>query len=78
METLSLLTKTELANGYNVLYDLEYALQFTPDKLEYIQRLHKKFYKYIPHIEEKQFTLFTLYIKKAILIGYLKELSWIK
>jgi hypothetical protein len=72
----NILTKKELSKGYNILYDLEYALQYASNDKDLIHRLHKKFYKHIPHTEEKQFTLFSLYVKKAMIIGHLKDLSW--
>ena len=77
MESLDLLSKTEIAKGYNVLTDLELAIMRGSNE-EQLNKLHTKFYKYIPHKESHQMNLIQIYLKKAIMIGILKDLSWTK
>jgi hypothetical protein len=75
---MDLLTKKELAKGYNILIDLELCLTWYPDNTDRITYLNKKFYTVVPHLETPNLTLMQLYVKKAIIIGKLKELSWTK
>jgi hypothetical protein len=75
---MDMLTKTELAKGYNVLSDLEFCLTWQPDNIEQINKLHKKFYTIVPHLESPRLTIIQIYVKKAIIIGKLKNLSWTK
>ena len=74
MESLDLLSKPEIAKGYNVLTDLELAIMTGNE--EHINKLHIKFYKYIPHKDSSRMSLIQIYLKKAIMIGKLKNLSW--
>jgi hypothetical protein len=74
MESIHLLSKSEIAKGYNVLTDLELAIMRGSN--EDMNKLHARFYKYIPHKELRQLNLIDIYLKKAIMIGKLKDLSW--
>ena len=76
MESIDLLSKTEIAKGYNVLTDLELAIMRGNEN--HINYLHSKFYKCIPHKDTPSLGLIQIYLKKAIMIGKLKELSWTK
>ena len=75
MESLDLLSKSEIAKGYNILTDLELAIMRGSNQ-EQMNKLHAQFYKYIPHKESKELNLIQIYLKKAIMIGKLKNLSW--
>jgi hypothetical protein len=77
MESLDLLSTSEIAKGYNVLTDLELAIMRGSNE-EQMNKLHARFYKYIPHKESSKMNLLQIYLKKAIMIGKLKDLSWTK
>jgi len=72
---LDFLNKNEIAKGYNVLTDLELEI-IRGSNEERISYLHAKFYTYIPHKETPRINLIQIYVKKAIMIGKLKDLSW--
>ena len=71
---LDLLTTTQIAKGYNILTDLELAIM--RGSKEQIDKIHDKFYTCIPHKEPVKLTLIQIYLKKAIMIGKIKNLSW--
>jgi len=71
---LDLLTTTQIAKGYNILTDLELAIMRGSD--ENMDKIHEKFYQCIPHKETPKLTLIQIYLKKAIMIGKIKKLSW--
>ena len=75
---MDLLTKKELAKGYNILIDLEFCLTWNPNEMERINQLHNKFYRCIPHLETPKLNIIQIYVKKAVIIGKLKDLSWTK
>ena len=75
---MDLLTKKELAKGYNILIDLEFCLTWNPNDTEHIKKLHDKFYRCIPHLETSKLNIIQIYVKKALIIGKLKDLSWTK
>lgn len=70
---LDLLTPTQIAKGYNILTDLELAIMRGSENLD---KIHEKFYKCIPHKETLKLSLIQIYLKKAIMIGKIKKLSW--
>jgi hypothetical protein len=71
---LDLLTTMQIAKGYNILTDLELAIM--RGNKEEMDKIHAKFYKCIPHKEIPKLTLIQIYLKKAIMIGKIKNLSW--
>ncbi len=71
---LEILTPTQLAKGYNILTDLELAIM--RGSKEEMDKIHAKFYACIPHKETPKLTLIQIYLKKAIMIGKIKNLSW--
>ena len=75
MESLELLNKMEIAKGYNLLTDLELEIM-RGSKQENIDKIHTKFYNCIPHKETPTLNLIQIYVKKALMIGKLKDLSW--
>jgi hypothetical protein len=75
---MDLLTKQELANAYNILIDLEFCMSWQQSDIEHIKNLNNKFYKCIPHLETPMLTMIQIYVKKAMIIGKLKDLSWTK
>ena len=75
MDSLELLSMSEIAKGYNVLTDLELAIMRGCNP-EIMKNLHDRFYKYIPHKEAPELNLIQIYVKKAVMIGKLKDLSW--
>ena len=75
---MDFLTKKELAKAYNILIDLECCMTWQSSDKEHIQKLNTKFYNCIPHLETQNLTLIQIYVKKAIIIGKLKDLSWTK
>jgi len=75
MDSLDVLSTVEIAKGYNVLTDLELAIMRGCNP-EIMKNLHERFYKYIPHKETPEMNLIQIYVKKAIIIGKLKNLSW--
>ena len=74
MESLDLLTTIQIAKGYNILTDLELAIMLGNE--EQMNKIHDKFYQCIPHKETPKLTLIQIYLKKAIMIGKIKNLSW--
>jgi len=70
---LDLLTTTQIAKGYNILTDLELAIMRGSENMD---KIHEKFYTCIPHKETPKLTLIQIYLKKAIMIGKIKKLSW--
>jgi hypothetical protein len=72
MEPLDLLSVSQIAKGYNILTDLELAIMRGSN----VDKIHDKFYKCIPHKETPKLTLIQIYLKKAIMIGKIKNLSW--
>ncbi len=72
---LDLLPTSQIAKGYNILTDLELAIM-RGSKEEQLDKIHDKFYKCIPHKETPMLSLIQIYLKKAIMIGKLKKLSW--
>ena len=72
---LDLLSTPQIAKGYNILTDLELAIM-RGSKEEQMDKIHDKFYKCIPHKETPKLTLIQIYLKKAIMIGKIKHLSW--
>ena len=77
MESLDLLSKKDIAKGYNILTDMELAI-IRGNEEQYMNKLHERFYKCIPHKESPRLNLIQIYLKKAIMIGKLKDLSWTK
>ena len=75
---MDLLTKKELAKAYNILIDLECCMTWQAHDEDHIKRLNAKFYRCVPHLEPKNLTIIQIYVKKAIIIGKLKDLSWTK
>jgi hypothetical protein len=75
---MDLLTKKELAKAYNILIDLECCMTWQITDKEHINKLNSKFYRYVPHIDTSNLTIIQIYVKKAIIIGKLKDLSWTK
>ena len=71
---LELLPTSQIAKGYNILTDLELAIMLGSE--EQMNKLYDKFYTCIPHKEPVKLTLIQIYLKKAIMIGKLKNLSW--
>jgi len=71
---LDLLPTSQIAKGYNILTDLELAIMRGNE--EQMNKIHDKFYKCIPHQETSKLTLIQIYLKKAIMIGKIKNLSW--
>ena len=69
---LDLLSISQIAKGYNILTDLELAIMRGSN----VDKIHDKFYKCIPHKETPTLTLIQIYLKKAIMIGKIKNLSW--
>ena len=74
MESLDLLSKKEIAKGYNILTDMEFAIMLGNN--EQMSKLHTKFYKCIPHKDTPQINLIQIYVKKAVMVGKIKDLSW--
>ena len=72
---LELLSTSQIAKGYNILTDLELAIMRGSEE-EQMDKMYAKFYKCIPHNETPKLTLIQIYLKKAIMIGKLKNLSW--
>ena len=72
---LDLLSTPQIANGYNILTDLELAIMRGSNE-EQMNKIHDKFYTCIPHKEPVKLTLIQIYLKKAIMIGKIKNLSW--
>ena len=72
------LSKKELSTAYNILTDLEFYMAWQDADKELIEKLHRKFYKCVPHIHTPNLTINQIYVKKAIIVGKLKELSWTK
>lgn len=75
MESLDLLSKKEIAKGYNILTDMELAIMRGNNE-EQMSKLHVNFYKCIPHKDTPQINLIQIYVKKAMMIGKIKDLSW--
>jgi hypothetical protein len=71
---LDLLSTIQIAKGYNILTDLELAIM--RGSKEDMDKIHDKFYKCIPHKETPRLTLIQIYLKKAIMISKIKNLSW--
>jgi hypothetical protein len=71
---LDLLPTSQIAKGYNILTDLELAIM--RGSQEQMDKIHDKFYSCIPHKETPKLTLIQIYLKKAIMIGKIKNLSW--
>jgi len=69
---LDLLPTSQIAKGYNILTDLELAIMRGSN----VDKIHAKFYECIPHKETPNLTLIQIYLKKAIMIGKIKNLSW--
>ena len=74
MESLDLLSRNQIAKGYNILTDLE--LKIMSGNEENMDKIHDKFYACIPHKETPRLNLIQIYLKKAILISKIKNLSW--
>ncbi len=72
---LELLPTSQIAKGYNILIDLELAIM-RGSKEEQMDKIYAKFYQCIPHKETSKLTLIQIYLKKAIMIGKIKNLSW--
>jgi hypothetical protein len=72
------LSKKELSTAYNVLTDLEFYMAWQDADKELIDKLHKKFYNCVPHTEMPNLTVNQIYVKKAMIISKLKDLSWTK
>ena len=70
---LELLSTSQIAKGYNILTDLELAIMRGSENMD---KIHEKFYTCIPHKETPKLTLIQIYLKKAIMIGKIKKLSW--
>jgi len=77
MESLDLLSKTQIAKGYNLLTDLELEIMRGSNENN-MHKIHTKFYACIPHKDTPMLSLIQIYHKKAIMIGILKDLSWAK
>lgn len=73
---MDMLTKQELAKAYNILIDLEFCMSWQNSDIEHIKKLNTNFYKCVPHLETPMLTIIQIYVKKAIIIGKLKDLSW--
>jgi len=71
---LDLLPICQIAKGYNILTDLELAIMRGSN--EEMDKIQTKFYSCIPHKETPKLTLIQIYLKKAIMIGKIKKLSW--
>uniref|UniRef100_A0A6C0B894 PARP alpha-helical domain-containing protein n=1 Tax=viral metagenome TaxID=1070528 RepID=A0A6C0B894_9ZZZZ len=71
---LDLLSTIQIAKGYNILTDLELAIM--RGSKEDMDKIHDKFYKCIPHKETPMLSLIQIYLKKAIMISKIKNLSW--
>ena len=71
MESLKKLPKPIIAKGHHVLMDIELARMH--DSTELIEKLHKKFYKLIPHNNNHPImTESQIYVKRALLIKEIK------
>ena len=74
MEQLKILSKPIKAKAHNILIDIELArLHESIDGTnELIERLHKKFYKIVPHNNHTILTENQIYVKKALLMASIK------
>ena len=75
MESLAILSKPIKAKGHNILTDIELARMHDAidGTEELIQKLHKKFYKIIPHNNNHPtLTESQIYVKKALLLASIK------
>ena len=75
---MDLLTMKELTRAYNILIDLEFYMSWKDSDKEIIDKLNKKFYICVPHLETPKLTLFQIYVNQALIAGKLKDLSWTK
>ena len=75
MESFANLSKPIKAKGHHILTDIELARmhESIDGTDELIQKLHKKFYKIIPHNNNHPLlTESQIYVKKALLIASIK------
>jgi hypothetical protein len=77
MDSLELLSKTQIAKGYNILTDLELEIMRGSNE-DHMHKIHTKFYACIPHKDTPRLSLIQIYYKKSIMIGKIKDLSWTK
>jgi len=75
---MDLLTIKELTRAYNILKDLEFYMLWKDSDKEIIDKLNKKFYVCVPHKETPKLTIIQIYVKQAMIVSKLKDLSWTK